>query len=437
MPGRHPFPSTPAANGAVPCRRCRPACTAPEWRWRSRSHPETIRKDCRSSGSRRRSRRCAGSFRGRSSSFAKAGARSSLVRLRAAQCNRTWPRCRFSSRAPDAAGKRRLPQLYLVAVGIETPAKAAVFMLLDFADHPPSSQVHLTQRFIEIVDDEVEHDLMIRGRKIISIGGKRTPHGKAVGRYGVWLELDRVLAVADAEPLRIPSKQFLGIGRFEKQPSQSKHFCHSLPLCQFDFRADRTGALMSCHYRDSIAGAAAHYPFDLRTIVCRVIVRPERNARVLVRLAFELANVFAPLPADQLDTRRKRNFRDDAPNHFALEGPLAHIARQPPGVLHDEPYAPSVFAYRIHFRHKQLELRRKQCLPNQPFREPRDFALEKLRWWISECVEAIPSADFHGAQVRMVEGFPIDVRHPAKLGFVPAKDFQIVIDRMIAKPVDV
>ena len=120
-------------------------------------------------------------------------------------------------------------------------------MLLDFADHLPSSQVHLAQRSVEIVDDEVEHELMSRRRKIIGVGGKRAPHGKAVCRHGLRPKLDRVLAVADAEPLRIPRKQFLGIGRFEKQPSQSKHFCHSLPLCQFDFRADRAGALMPCH----------------------------------------------------------------------------------------------------------------------------------------------------------------------------------------------
>src|SRR5260370_41799955 len=49
-------------------------------------------------------------------------------------------------------------------------------MLLDFADHLPSSQVHLTQRFIEIVDDQIEHELMIRWRKIIGIGGKGAPH---------------------------------------------------------------------------------------------------------------------------------------------------------------------------------------------------------------------------------------------------------------------
>ena len=115
---------------------------------------------------------------------------------------------------------------------------------------------------------------------------------------------------------------------------------------------------------NAIACAAAYYPLDLRTIICHVVVRPERNARVLVRLAFELANVFAALPADELDTRRKRNFRDDAPNHFALERPLAHVARQPSRVLHDESYPPGVFAYRIGFRHKQLELWRKQRLPN-------------------------------------------------------------------------
>src|ERR1700674_4359635 len=344
MPGRHPFPSTPAANGAIPCRRYRPACTAPAWRWRSRSHPETIRKDCRSCGFRRRSRRCAGSFRGRSRSFAKAAVRSSPVRPRVAQCNRSWPQRRFSFRTPDAAGMRRLPQLYLVAVGIEKPAKAAVLVLLDFADHPPSSQGHLSQRLIEIVDDQVEHEVMIRRRKIISIGGKRAPHGKAVCRHGLRLELDRVLAVTDAEPLRIPRKQFVGIRRFKKQPSPSKHFCHSLPLCQFDFRADRAGALVPCHYCVSVSRAATYYPFDLRTIVGHVVVRPERNARVFIRLAFELADVFAPLPADQLGTRRKRNFRDDAANHFALECPLAHITRQPSRVLYDERSLPGVFA---------------------------------------------------------------------------------------------
>src|SRR5436189_6330982 len=52
-------------------------------------------------------------------------------------------------------------------------------------------------------------------------------------------------------------------------------------------------------------------------------------------------------------------------------------------------------------------------------------------------MEPIPAADLDRAQLRMVEGLPIDVRRPAKLCFAPAKDLQVVCNGVIAEPVDI
>ena len=93
-------------------------------------------------------------FQVRPRSFASAAARSPPARRRAAAARPILAATPMShSGRPDAARQRRLPQLDLVAVGIEEPAEASVLVLLDFADHLPSSQMHLAERLVEVVDD--------------------------------------------------------------------------------------------------------------------------------------------------------------------------------------------------------------------------------------------------------------------------------------------
>src|SRR5574340_293931 len=57
-----------------------------------------------------------------------------------------------------AAG-RRLPELDLVAVGIDEPAEAAVFVVFHLADHLTAAGMHLSARAIEIVHYEIEHEV--------------------------------------------------------------------------------------------------------------------------------------------------------------------------------------------------------------------------------------------------------------------------------------
>src|SRR5690242_18810935 len=66
---------------------------------------------------------------------------------------------------------------------------------------------------------------------------------------------------------------------------------------QRDRCAQRAGALVAHGDADRRARVAAHDPFAPDAIVGDVVVGPERDARVLVRLAFELADVVAKLAA--------------------------------------------------------------------------------------------------------------------------------------------
>src|SRR5438128_9358544 len=141
------------------------------------------------------------------------------------------PTCMESNlRAADAAGRRWLPEFDLVAVRVDEPSEAAVFMLFDLTHNPRAAEMDLPQRFIEIVDDQVEHELMLRRRKIIGVGGKRAEHREAVGGERLRLKLDRVLAVSDAEPLRVPREQPLRIRRLEKESTQAEHLRHQRPF---------------------------------------------------------------------------------------------------------------------------------------------------------------------------------------------------------------
>src|SRR6185295_7265811 len=71
---------------------------------------------------------------------------------------------------------RWLPELDLVAVRIDEPAKAALFVLFDLADHLIATEMNLTERAVEIVDDEIEHELALRRREVIGVDRKRAPN---------------------------------------------------------------------------------------------------------------------------------------------------------------------------------------------------------------------------------------------------------------------
>src|SRR5215471_18604938 len=77
-------------------------------------------------------------------------------------------------------------------------------------------------------------------------------------------------------------------------------------------RTNDARLLVTCHELDALALLRAHDPFDLHAGVGDVVVWPERDAGVLVRLAFELAQHFAPFAVHELRPRRHCDFRDHA-----------------------------------------------------------------------------------------------------------------------------
>ena len=164
-------------------------------------------------------------------------------------------RCDPWSRRPvDAAGQRWLPQLDLVAVGIDEPAKAPVLVLLDLADDLPAAQVHLTQRAVEIVDDQVEHELPLRRRKVIGVRRKRAADGEAVGRHRSRLELDRRSCHRRCRATaRTRQATRSGSGDLKKSPPRPNTFaiCRlSRASVEFTFGAHRARALVSRRERD-------------------------------------------------------------------------------------------------------------------------------------------------------------------------------------------
>ena len=168
-----------------------------------------------------------------------------------------------------------------------------------------------------------------------------------------------------------------------------------------------------------------------------MIIRPERNAGVLVGLALQLADFLPPLAGHELAIAGNGNLRDHAAYDLAFQRALAHVARQPTRILHDEPHPPRALAKRECIGRDQLELRREQRLPQQPVRKSRDLALEELWRRIAEGVESVPAADLDGTELRMVERLPAEMRQSAELVLAPAKYLQVILDRMIAEPVDV
>src|SRR5258708_27731418 len=77
----------------------------------------------------------------------------------------------FTTRSGPADAPRygRLPELDLVAVGVDEPAEASILVLFDLADDLGTAEMHLSERAVEIVDDQVEHERARRRRKIVGI----------------------------------------------------------------------------------------------------------------------------------------------------------------------------------------------------------------------------------------------------------------------------
>ena len=75
-------------------------------------------------------------------------------------------------------------------------------------------------------------------------------------------------------------------------------------------------------------------------------------------------------------------------------------------------------------------------MPDEPARERRDFLFQEVGRRIGPGVEAVPAAEFDRAQLRMVEGVPVDEALALERAVVPLHQLQVVFERMLAVPVD-
>lgn len=78
---------------------------------------------------------------------------------------------------------RPLPQLDLVAFGIDEPAESTVLILCDLADLLCTASLNLSERFVKVVDDEIEHVLLIRRIEVGGVVFERCPDSEGAFRH--------------------------------------------------------------------------------------------------------------------------------------------------------------------------------------------------------------------------------------------------------------
>src|SRR5450631_2129641 len=114
------------------------------------------------------------------------------------------------------------------------------------------------------------------------------------------------------------ASNFSGSGDLKNNPPRPSTFAIFQTSTEFDFGAHRTGALVTCSQGDAISCPPSHHPLNLRTVVRDMVVRPERNSGVLVRLALELADILAWLAGQQRGPVGEFDVDHDATNNLAL-----------------------------------------------------------------------------------------------------------------------
>ncbi len=156
-------------------------------------------------------------------------------------------------------------------------------------------------------------------------------------------------------------------------------------------------------------------------------------------MALELRALDALLAADQADRRvalGQVDLEHHAAHHLALERAFADVGRQPAAVGHRQAHAPGVRAERAHFGAQQFEFRQAQRELRHPGREARRLALAQVRRRVAPVVHLVPAADLDGAELRVLKRFPVDVGEPVALLVAPLEQLQVVLDRVLAEPVD-
>ena len=133
---------------------------------------------------------------------------------------------------------------------------------------------------------------------------------------------------------------------------------------------------------------------------------------------------------------RQVDVEDHAARHLALQRALADVGRQVAGVGHREAHAPGVLAERTHLGAQHFQLGQRQRDLRHPGREARRLALAQCRRRVAPVVHLVPAAQFHRAQLRVLERIPVDMRQAGALLVAPLQQLQVVFGRVLAVPVD-
>jgi len=76
-------------------------------------------------------------------------------------------------------------------------------------------------------------------------------------------------------------------------------------------------------------------------------------------------------------------------------------------------------------------------MPYQPFRKSLDFTFQKFGGRIRPRVQPIPAAQFHRAQLRMIELVPVHIALAFELCVAPLEYLQIIFDAVLTEPINV
>src|SRR2546422_10704012 len=108
-----------------------------------------------------------------------------------------------------------------------------------------------------------------------------------------------------------------------------------------------TSAIRTYFGREYRAGRGSNDPVGNRTIRSTRTVSPPCRSRSLTAASFELAQGPPRLSIGEVSSGRQRQLGSDAADNLLVDRLLRAVRRQPPGVLHDQPYAPEILGDRL------------------------------------------------------------------------------------------
>mmetsp|Transcript_15759 Transcript_15759/g.43575 ORF Transcript_15759/g.43575 Transcript_15759/m.43575 type:complete len:491 (-) Transcript_15759:12-1484(-) len=156
-------------------------------------------------------------------------------------------------------------------------------------------------------------------------------------------------------------------------------------------------------------------------------------------MALELRAFHALLAADEADGRvagGQVQLEDHAAHRLALQRALRHIGRQIAGIRHRQAHPPHVGAEGPHLGADQLQLRQAHRQLRQPAGEARRLALAQVWRRVAPVVHLVPATDLDRAELRVLEGRPVDMGLALALLVAPLQQLEVVLHRVGAVPVD-